>query len=235
MNLPEAWTRLSDRDRRAIRLGALVLLPALAWVFAVSPWLEAVESRRSALEARRSLLRAERDLLADRQRYPEAVRAAAAQLQETAPALLDSRSRGVATAGLTQFLEDRAAARRVRLTATEPRPTRRLDASLVAVPLHVEGESDLQGVLSFLESLEEGPKLLQVDGLRIRRRGTTRQGEEEMEVLGFSATVTGYMLFPEARADGDGDVGPRTGVAADDGAPAAEESLAGPPGGGGRP
>lgn len=232
MNLPEAWGRLSDRDRRAIRLGALVLLPALAWVFAVSPWLEAVEGRRSALEARRSLLRAERDLLADRHRYPEAVRTAAAELQETAPALLDSRSRGVATAGLTQFLEDRAAASRVRLTATEPRPTRRLDASLVAVPMDVEGESDLEGVLDFLASLEASPKLVRVDGLRIRRRGTTRQGEEEMEVLGFSLGVTGYMLYPEARGDDGGDVGPRTGVATDDRSPAEEESLAGPARGG---
>lgn len=232
MNPLEWWRQRGDRDRRAIRLGALALLPALAWVFSVSPWLDAVGDRRSRLEARRSLLRAEHDLLAARERYPEAVRAAAARLQAAAPSLLDSRSRGVATAGLTQFVEDRAAASRVRLTATEPRPTRRLDARLVAVPLRVEGQTDLQGVLGFLESLEAGPKLLQVEDLRIRRPGGVRRGEEEMEVLGFSATVTGFMLYSESRETGAGEAGPRTGVAADTRGPDPEENLAGPPGGG---
>lgn len=205
MKPAELWGRLSGRDRRALRLGAAALAPALLWVFAVSPFLGAVEERRSRLEAERSLLEAERDLLAAREAYPRQVRAAAERLRRRAPALLDSRSRGVATAELTQFLEDRAAAARLRLVATEPGPTRRVDRHLVAVPMTVEGESDLEGVLSFLGSLERGPKLLAVEDLRIRRRsGAGRLRDRGMEVLVVRASVTGYMLFPEGRG-GDAD------------------------------
>lgn len=197
------WDRLSARDRRAIRWGALVLAPGLLWVYAVSPFLEAVEERRSRLEARTTQLEAERDLLAARDRYPERVRQAAARLQRAAPALLDSRSRGVATAELTQFVEDRAAAARVRLVATEPRATRRVDRRLLAVPMTVEGESDLEGVLTFLDALEHGPKLLSVEDLRIRRRsGASRARDRGMEVLTVRATVTGYMLVPGGRGSG---------------------------------
>lgn len=200
MNPVDLWGRLSDRDRRAIALGAAVVLPALLWVYGVSPYLGAVEQRRSRIEARRSLLDAERDLLAARKRYPRQVEAAATRLREMAPALLDSRSRGVATAELTQYVEDRAAASRVRLTATQPRAVRRVDRRLLAIPLTVEGESDLQGVLAFLEALEHGPKLLRVGDLRIRRRsGAGRLEDKGMEVLALRVSVTGYVLHPEGR------------------------------------
>lgn len=204
MSPRELWWRLSGRDRRAIRLGALVLAPALAWFFAVSPYLETLREHRSQLDAHRSLLAAERDLLAGRARYPRQVRAAALRLQRRAPALLDSRSRGVAAAELTQFLEDRAAAHRLRLVTTEPRPTRPVDRRLLAVPVQVEGESDLRGILGFVRALETGPKLLRVDGVRIRRRRGAPGPEdaEGMEVLALRATVTGYMLFPRRRRSG---------------------------------
>jgi hypothetical protein len=221
----ELWGRLSARDRRAVRWGALVLAPGLAWVYAVSPFLGAVEERRSRLEARTTQLGAERDLLAARDRYPERVRRAAARLRRAAPALLDSRSRGVATAELTQFVEDRAAAARLRLVATEPGAPRRVDRRLLAVPMTVEGESDLEGVLTFLDALENGPKLLTVEDLRIRRRsGSSRLRDRGMEVLVTRATVTGYMLVPEGRGGG-----PDTRVAdAPADAPRAEGADAGP-------
>lgn len=230
MNPLELWDRLSDRDRRALQLGALVLLPALAWVFGVSPYLDAVEERRSRLDTRTSLLQAERDLIAGRDRYPERVKTAAARLQRMAPALLDSRSRGVATAELTQYLEDRAAALRVRLTATEPGPVRRVGPRLVAVPVTVEAESDLQGLLGFLDVLEDGTKLLRVDDLRLRRRsGAARRQEEGMEVLALHATVVGYMLFPESRTDDGASAG--DGVASDGAGGRPGSSLAGRSGG----
>lgn len=203
MSPAELWGRLSARDRRAVRWGVLVLAPGLLWVYAVSPFLGAVEERRSQLEARTTQLEAERDLLAAREVYPERVRQAAERLQEAAPALLDSRSRGVATAELTQFVEDRAASARVRLVATEPGAARRVDRRLLAVPMTVEGESDLEGVLTFLDALENGPKLLTVEDLRLRRRsGATRLRDRGMEVLVVRATLTGYMLVPEGRGGG---------------------------------
>lgn len=198
MKRPERiWNGLSDRDRRALRWGLLVLAPALAWGLVVSPWLGEVQVRRDRLEARRSLHRAELDLLASGDAYPGAVRTGARRLARVTPRLLDSRGEGVAAAALTQFVEDRARAARVHLTGTEPRPSRRLDGDLLAIPLEVAGESDLRGILSFLEGLEEGSgKTLRAEGLRIRSRGVDE--EDQTEALSFRVLVTGYMLSPDA-------------------------------------
>lgn len=196
------WAELSDRDRRALRWGALVLAPALAWGLVVSPWLDAVQVRGDRLEARRSLHRAELDLLASDEVFPEAVRTGGRRLAGAAPRLLDSRGEGVAAAGLTQYVEDRARAARVHLTATEPRPPRPAHTDLTAISLEVTGESDLEGILSFLEALEGGDgRLLRVEGLRIRAAGTGRAGGAE--ALTFRVLVTGYMLSPGADASTD--------------------------------
>ncbi len=187
------WADLSERDRRALRWGALVLAPALLWFLVVSPWIDAVQTRQDRLQTRRSLHRAELDLLAAGDAYPEAVRTGARRLARAAPRLLDSRGEGVAAAALTQFVEDRARAARVHLTGTDPRPPERADGSLLAVPLEVTGESDLQGILSLLEAMETGGgKLLRADGLRIRAPGRARG--ESSGALTFRVRVTGYML-----------------------------------------
>lgn len=189
------WSDLSDRDRRALRWGALVLAPALAWGLVVSPWLDAVRARGDRLEARRSLHRAELDLLASGEAFPEAVRTGARRLARATPRLLDSRGEGVAAAALTQYVEDRARAARVHLTETEPRPPRPSGADLTAIPLEVTGESDLRGILSLLEALEDGNgKLLRVEGLRVRAPRAGRGGGAE--ALTFRVLVTGYMLSP---------------------------------------
>ena len=142
----QIWAGLSDRDRRALRWGALVLAPALVWGLVVSPWLDAVQTRSDRLEARRALHRAELDLLASGDAYPQAVRTAARRLARAAPRLLDGSGEGVAAAALTQYVEDRARAARVHLTGTEPRPPRPAHDELTAIALEVTGESDLRGV-----------------------------------------------------------------------------------------
>lgn len=196
MKSPEAvWSGLSDRDRRALRWGALLLAPALLWALAVSPWLDAVQDRRDRLEARRTLHRAELDLLASADAYPAAVRTGARRLARAAPRLLEGPGEGVAAAALTQLVEDRVRAARVHLTGTTPRPPTRVDADLLALPLEVTGESDLRGILAFLEGLERGGgKLLRAGDVRIRSRRAGRSGEAE--TLTFRVLVTGYMLAP---------------------------------------
>lgn len=225
MRSPSAiWAGLSDRDRRAIRWGALLLAPALLWTLAVSPWLDAVQDRRDRLEARRALHRAELDLLASADAYPEAVRTGARRLARAAPRLLEGPGEGVAAAALTQLVEDRARAARVHLTGTSPRPPTRVDADLTALALEVTGESDLQGILAFLGGLERGNgKLLRAGELRIRSRGAGRSGETE--ALGFRVLVTGYMLAP---GEGSGSTGN-----ADEASPVAGGPAGSPEGSGG--
>src|SRR5439155_20235562 len=50
------WAELSGRDRRAVLLGASILLPALFLVFGVRPYVNAYGEARDALAAERGTL-----------------------------------------------------------------------------------------------------------------------------------------------------------------------------------
>ena len=198
MRLRRWWGRLSRRDRRAVGLGALVLVPALLWTFALSPYLERLAERRDRLAAERRALLAERELLASEDRYPRAVEAGLGRLRELRPRLLDGRSEGMAAAGLAQLLEDWARASRVHLVRVEPGTVRGLESRLQAVPVALQGESDLQGLLEFLAALSGSEKILRVGSLQVSRRGAGPGGVGEgVEVLSFALSVVGLALEPE--------------------------------------
>src|SRR5690606_21878341 len=56
--------RLSARDRRALELGAAVVMPVLVWMFAGVPDVRALGEARARLEAERDLLARELELVA---------------------------------------------------------------------------------------------------------------------------------------------------------------------------
>lgn len=201
-----AWLadRLGPPDRRALRWGGLALVPALVWAAAVRPWWGAVEERRDRLSSLRTAVRAEADLLATGDRYPAAVEERARRLADLGPRLLDRRSEGRAAAEVHQLVEDRARAARVRLTAGEPAGVEPAGRRLAAAAVEVQGESDLQGLLEFLGSLENGRKLLRVPQLRIR----TDRDRGDHQVLAFRARIVGYLLDLERDADA-GSTAPR--------------------------
>jgi hypothetical protein len=61
--------------------------------------------------------------------------------------------------------------------------------------IELRAVGDLEGILSFLRALESGPKLLDVKRIVITTAERLNAGaSEEEEVLGVSATVSGYAL-----------------------------------------
>lgn len=225
MSLSDLTDRLSARDRRALRLGALVLLPALGWILLASPYLDALGERRAELRTGRDRLGAELRLLAERDRISERVEADLGRLRQSMPRLFGPGGPGLATAALTQHVQDRAAAGRVLIRRVTPLEPARAAENLVALPLEVEAESDLRGMLELLSALEYGRKSLRLENLRIDAGGGARSGpgSEEMEVLSFRFAVAGFAL---AAADTTGaetarDVAPEAAGTARDVAPEA--------------
>ena len=64
----------------------------------------------------------------------------------------------------------------------------------------IRGESDLQGILEFLQALEHGPKLVRVSRVDMSR--PTRDADDIETVL-FAATITAYALPAEVRVPAD--------------------------------
>lgn len=190
---------LAPRDRRALLVGGPVLAAGLAWVLGVAPALGALQRATAQLAAERDLLERETALLAAVPRFEAARAAGSAQLLQAARRLFGGADERVAGTDLAQYLQAGASASRVLLTRVDPAPPREAGPGLLALALRVQGESDLQGVLTLLYSLESGLRLVRIDDLRLQApRGRTAAAADAPEVLHVQFTATGYMLAQPA-------------------------------------
>lgn len=191
---------LTARDRRALSIGAAVGALALAWTLLVAPFARTVQDVQDRLDANRPLLRRELEMLAAADRYPVALAEGERVLRQAAPHLLGETSRGSASAALAGYL--RARAREADVLVTEMAPledSAAAEGGLAAVSLRAEGRGDLEGVLTLLESLEAGPKLVRVDQLEIDAAEPTAEAATAAESNGagrqsltFRFVLTGY-------------------------------------------
>lgn len=196
---------LSTRDRRALLVGASVLIPALFWGLVARPYVRAVERTSSNLAAERELLRREVVLLASADQFPAALEEGAAQLLEVASRLFGGENPSVTSATLAQYLQKAARSARVLLTRLEPVPAEEAGTGVIALPLRVRGETDLEGLLTLLHSLETGEKLVRVENLQIQGLRTTAPRSDDSEALSFEFTAAGFMLAEAEAAEPSAD------------------------------
>lgn len=191
------WSRLSlsARDRRALARAAPVLLAGLLWQVAVRPYLHAVRDVSERLATERDLLAREQGLIAVSKRAMDEVQVLSDQLIAVAPRLVGGRNVQAATAGLATFLETGARRERVWLNRVEPAAPEQVGEGLVALPIRLRGEGDVEGILQLLHGIENSPKLLRVASLSVK---STRPGQltasPEAEVLTLEAEVRGFAL-----------------------------------------
>ncbi len=210
---------LSPRDRKALTWGAAVLAPALAWTLVVSPYLGALGEAKTRLEQDRATLEREMEVLAETADYRRAFDEGAEKLLAAAPGLMGGDDDGAASAAVAGYLRRLARMGGAHVTRVEPGPSRDAGGGVTALPVGVNGESDLEGLLTFLQMLEAGPKLVDVAELRIEATGSatpagigtayggqpfyTPSGApaEQPEVITFRFTATGFTLAQPAKKD----------------------------------
>jgi len=193
---------LADRDRRAVMIGLLVLLPALLWIVAVRPYRAALADMKERLAAEQGLLQREEALLAQAATIPGEVAATSARAQRAALRLVRASNVPLAEAELTAYLEEIASLSRVLLQEMRGIAPRRGAArddelrNVRTLRLSVRGESDLEGVLTFLQRIEQNPVLLKVSELSIEPQfeGSEREGDRmPTGVVQFTLVVEAYV------------------------------------------
>jgi len=193
----EFLDRLSERDRRALLLGATITIPVLLWIGAVRPYRAALTDARERVAAERSLLARERALIADADNLPALLHTAAAGAERALRRLIDAPSAAAAEAEITDYLESSAAKSRVLLEEIRGVAPGRRDSSpdgLQPIRLAVSGESDLKGIASLLRRIEEGALLLRVSELAIEP-GVERTSTGSQRGGTARPTPTGYLSF----------------------------------------
>jgi len=186
------WSTMSARDRRAVMLGAIVLLPPLVWLWAIRPYQAALADARDQLATERSTLARERAAVAMALRNPQLQHIADSAMRTMAPRLFEGRDDVMASAELASYLGDVARQARVWLQDASTRPAGPSAHGVRTLHVELRGESDLLGTLFFLQTLERGEKLVRVDRLDISR--SSRTNDEDAETLAITATVSGFAI-----------------------------------------
>jgi hypothetical protein len=192
-------SEMSPRDRRALTLGAAILLPALFYVWGVKPYAAALADSRQRLSVERETLARERAAVSAAHRNPELQHVADSAMRVTAPRLFAGRDDVMASAELASYLGDVARRHHVWLQDASTRLSSTADGGVRTLHVEVRAESDLQGILEFLQALEGGAKLVRVDRVDISRQ-PSRSDENGAETLALSATIAGFAIPGEQRS-----------------------------------
>ena len=186
------WATMSSRDRRAVVLGAAVLLPALIFIWGVRPYMNALDDAHSELAAQRDALAREQAAVTSAKENPRLRQLADSAMQAIQPKLFSGRDDVMASALLASYVGDLAAKARVWLQDANTRPAIVGKDGVRALQVDIRGQSDLRGTMRFLQALERGSKLIRVDKLDVSRApGST---DDPMETLTITATISGFAL-----------------------------------------
>jgi hypothetical protein len=156
---------ISDRDRRAIRTGLLVLLPALAYVGVFKPYSAALQDARDRAAAERQLLERELALLAAKSSLPVTLANAQGAVKRAEARLVKAANLTSAENRVTELLEQIAELSRVLLQevrSVAPDRDAEPPSGMQLLRLAVRGESDLEGAVTYLQRIEQSPLLLRV-------------------------------------------------------------------------
>ena len=186
------WSTMTARERRTIAIGALVLLPALLYIWAVRPYQTALSDARDQLAAERATLARERAAIATARQNPELQHIADSAMRAMRPRLFEGKDDVMASAELASYLGDVAHGARVWLQDAGTRPATPAAEGVRTLRVEIRAESDLLGTLMFLQALERGEKLVRVDRLDISR--TVRGDEKDAETLSIVATISGFAI-----------------------------------------
>lgn len=186
---------ISARDARAIRIGAATALPVLLFQFVLRPYSSAITAREDGLRVERALLARELRVLEDRARFDTLDREAARLRTDTEDQLFVSIDEVSASAALTRYVSDHARLAAVLIQQIETQEAQPLADELATIDVLIRGESDLEGILTFLRGIESGRRLLTIPAIRVEPMAMADQDPDLPTVLGFSVTVRGYVLL----------------------------------------
>ena len=163
---------LAARDRRAILLGLGVILPVFLLVGVVKPYFRTLNETRDRIAAERTLLERELELRARKKQLPEALQTARGSLQRGEERLVKAANPALAESRLTDLLEDLAGMTRVLLQEVRSVPAQRGQTDppgMQTLRLAIRGESDLEGVLRYMQHIEENPMVLRIRELSLEK------------------------------------------------------------------
>lgn len=202
------YEALAERDRRALVLGGLIVLPVLIWLGVAGPYLSSMQDLRDRTASEQLLLERERQVLADSSGYTHELAVATRAIGHWEGRLVRSPNIALAEAQVSSVLESIGRQSRVLLQEVRAIPTppgaQQLPEGLQSLRMSVSGEGDFEGVLSFLRGVEAERLLLQVIGVSVDRTGSMAGGSA---ARGSGPAALSFVIIVEVYAPADEESG----------------------------
>jgi hypothetical protein len=186
-----SWSTMAAKDRRAIILGAIIVLPGLIFIWGIRPYRNALTNARDELVTARLALSREMAAVAAGPETPGGQQSADSALRMVSPRLFEGRDDAFASAQLAAYLGSVARRSRVLMEDANTRPSTTSPEGIRTLRVEVRAESDVQGVATFLHNLEAGSKLVRVDRLEVSRVPGL-EDKNGFETLTIAATIAGF-------------------------------------------
>jgi hypothetical protein len=176
----------------------VVLAPVALYSLGVRPYLAALGDTRDRIQIASTALSRERAAVEMAKRNPEVQRLTDSAAQATAPRLFTGRDDVMASAELAAYLGDLADRHKVWMQDATTRPGATSPTGVRTLRVDIRAESDFEGLLEFLQALEQGSKLVRVDRLEVSQ-ALSGPGNEDAETLTIVASISGFAL-PDSSA-----------------------------------
>lgn len=192
------WSRLSSRDRRAIRLALCVLIPTLAYGYLVRPITTHLAAVRADISRESDLYQRELGLITSEPAYQQALAASGADLIAAAPHLFPGTDSITASAGFVSYVTGLAANHRIFIQRSTPLSPEIIAEGVLRLRTELRGVSDLYGIVSWLGILERTDKLVRVAELALSpARAVGRNRDEESRLVEIAIVLDGLALLAD--------------------------------------
>ena len=152
------WSTMNQRDRRAVILGGVVLMPFLIFIWGVRPYIAALTDARDQLETERATLARVCAVVALVLQNPQLQQTAELSMRLMRPRLFEGKDDVKASSELAAYVGDVANRSRVWLQDAATRPAVAMSDGVRNLKVELRAESDLMGTLSLIQGLERGDK-----------------------------------------------------------------------------
>lgn len=194
-SLSASFRRLNRREQRVILGGAAISAAALLLVFAVLPVLGWWTSREDSYAASRDRWVRLQTLVASHPRLRTALEEQQRRQQTSVALLATGPTPALAASNLQALVQRYAEESAVQLDRIFVAGQAKSDSEgLTTVPVQLQGQSDIYGLVDFLSRLQHGEKLLVIDDMSITA-GLPHTGRRDF--ITWSMTMHGLYASPE--------------------------------------
>jgi Type II secretion system (T2SS), protein M subtype b len=167
-SLSDSFPRLNRRERRVVLAGAGTLLATLVVMFAVLPLRDRWSSREATYAASRDRYVRLQTLVSGEGRLRRALQEQQHALQASVGLLATGSTAALAASNLQALVQRYAEESVVQLDRIFVVGEAKSDSlGLVSIPVQLQGQGDIYGLVDFLFRLQHGEKLLVIDDMTI--------------------------------------------------------------------